>query len=289
MSIPFRRPLRGIIPPMVTPLQTPTQLDVGAVERLVEHILTADVAGLFILGTSGEGPNLGYRVRRQLIELVCKRVRDRVPVLVGITDTSFAEAVDLARFAGEAGASALVAAPPYYFQPCTSELLRFVERLSESVPLPLFLYNMPAHAMDIENVVGLKDSSGDVGYLHAARRLCSLRDDWTLLVGPEHLTAEFVLFGGHGGVNGGANFFPKLFVDLYKAAANRDVSRVMELQEEVLRIGAIYEAGCGQTSVIRGIKCALNCMGITSDVMAEPAIPLGPCEHEKVRRIIMEP
>src|SRR5947209_12413291 len=82
------RPLSGIVPPMITPLQGPDQLDEAGLERLIEHMLVGGVHGLFVLGSSGEAPHLSYRLRRELIERTCRQVAGRVPVLVGITDTS---------------------------------------------------------------------------------------------------------------------------------------------------------------------------------------------------------
>ena len=85
------KPFHGIIPPMVTPLNGPDTLDHEGLERLIEHLIGGGVHGLFILGTTGEGPSLGYRLRREVIDLTCKQVDGRVPVLSGITDTSFVE------------------------------------------------------------------------------------------------------------------------------------------------------------------------------------------------------
>src|SRR2546427_7422671 len=109
----MQAPLKGIVPPLVTPLRDRDELDVPGLERLIEHILSGGVSGLFILGTTGEGPSLSYRLRRELIERVCKQVNHRVPVLVGITDTAFVESVNVGRCAADFGADALVVAPPY--------------------------------------------------------------------------------------------------------------------------------------------------------------------------------
>ena len=100
------KPLRGIVPPMLTPLTDRDTLDVAGLGRLVEHILAGRPAGLFILGTSGEGPSLGYRLRQELIGRVAELVAGRVPLLVGITDTSFADSVGLAEYAADEGAAA---------------------------------------------------------------------------------------------------------------------------------------------------------------------------------------
>ena len=94
MNMPSPRlpaPLRGIIPPMITPLSDRDTLDMVGMHRLVEHMLAGGVHGLFLLGTTGEGPSLSYRLRCQVIDCVCEHVAGRVPVLVGITDPSFVE------------------------------------------------------------------------------------------------------------------------------------------------------------------------------------------------------
>jgi 2-dehydro-3-deoxy-D-pentonate aldolase len=140
---PARAALRGIVPPLVTPLRGHDELDVAGIERLLEHTLAGGVHGLFILGTSGEGTGLSYRLRKEVVERVCRQVRGRVPILVGITDTSFVEAVSMAHFAANAGATAVVTAGPYYLPVVQSELVRYIEHLGREVPVPLFIYNMP--------------------------------------------------------------------------------------------------------------------------------------------------
>src|SRR5436190_20672150 len=89
----MKLPLTGIIPPMATPLRSRDELDAGGLERLIERILGGGVNGVFLLGTTGEGPSLGYRLRRELIDRACRQIRRRVPVLVGITDTAFVESI----------------------------------------------------------------------------------------------------------------------------------------------------------------------------------------------------
>src|SRR5687767_8148332 len=101
-------PLTGIIPPLVTPLKDRDTLDVEGLERVIEHVLSGGVHGLFLLGTTGEGTSLSYRLRREMISAACRQVKRRVPVLVAVTDTAFIESVALARHAAEAGADAVV-------------------------------------------------------------------------------------------------------------------------------------------------------------------------------------
>ena len=96
MNPKLPRPLRGVITAMVTPLRADLTLDEKGLERLIEHLIGGGVHGIFILGTTGEAPNLPYSVRSAVIEQTCKRVASRVPVIVGITDTSYQDALRMA-------------------------------------------------------------------------------------------------------------------------------------------------------------------------------------------------
>src|SRR5579872_3033347 len=120
------KPLRGIIPPMVTPLAREDELDRGGLERLIEHMIHGGVHGLFVCGTTGEGPSLSYRIRREIIRATCQQARERVPVLVGILDTSKTEMLAMARFAADAGAAAIVLGPPFYAPLSQLDLVRCV-------------------------------------------------------------------------------------------------------------------------------------------------------------------
>ena len=294
-------PLRGIIPPLVTPLLDRDTLDIAGLERLIEHILSGGVHGLFILGTTGEAPSLSYRLRYELIERVCGLVKSRVPVLVGITDTSFTESVNTALKAKDAGAQAVVLAPPYYFPAGQPELLEYIRHLTPELPLPLFLYNMPSltkavfepqtvrAAAEISGIVGLKDSSGNMGYFHQLQFLLQDHPDFSLLMGHEELLAEAVLLGAYGGVSGGANIIPKLYVDLYDAARIQDLETMEALQKKVMQIStSIYGVGHFQSSYLKGLKCALSCMGICSDFLAEPFHRFRSVEHDVIRRHLEE-
>jgi 4-hydroxy-tetrahydrodipicolinate synthase len=279
----MKTPLTGIVPPLITPLLDRDKLDAAGLERLVERALGGGVSGLFVLGTTGEGPSLGYCLRRELVERVCRQVKNRVPVLVGITDTAFVESVNVARHAADAGASAVVAAPPYYLPEAQPELREYLDHLVPELPLPLYLYNMPAltkvsfeletlrHAMDDPRIVGFKDSSGDLVYFKSAVELVRRRPDWSVLIGPEEQLYEAMQAGGNGGVCGGANLFPKLYVRLVEAHQAGHLARARELQDAILRVSnSFYRIGRYSSSIIKGIKCALACLGVCNDFMAEP-------------------
>ena len=294
------RPLRGVITAMITPMKGQDLLDVAGLERLIEHILSGGVHGLFILGTTGEAPALKYQLRRELIERTCRQVARRVPVLVGITDTSFAESVSLAGHAEQSGAQAVVVSAPYYFPAAQSELLDYLQDLCRELPLPAFLYNAPTNthhvfglatvrrAAEIPTIVGLKDSSANMIYFHSVQELLKDRPDFTRLVGPEELMAEAVMLGGHGSMCGGANFFPRLYVDLYNAATANDLEKVRALHKRVMEISTtIYRIGEHESSYLQGLKCAVSLVGICGDLMAEPFRPFGAAEREQVRKHLL--
>jgi 4-hydroxy-tetrahydrodipicolinate synthase len=287
-------PLRGVVPPLVTPLRDRDRLDVGGLERLVEHVLAGGASGLFVLGTTGEGPGLSRRLRRELVRRACRAVGTRVPVLVGVTDTSFVESVRLGRAAADAGASALVLTAPCYYPAGQAELAGTVERAVGELPLPVFLYNIPSHAktafepatvrrlMDLPGVVGLKDSSGDAAYFAEIARLLPRRPGWSLLAGQETVIPEAVRAGAHGAVPSGANLEPRLFVDLFEASPDGPTSA---LQARVLRLHeTVFAVGRHRSSLLKGLKCALSLLGICDDVLAEPFERFRAPERGRVRR-----
>ena len=297
----FTKPLRGIIPPVITPMIDNDTLDVIGLENLLNRMIKGGVSGVFILGTSGEAQNISYNVRKELIKETCRIVEKRIPVLVGITDTSFSESLLLAANAALYGADALVAAPPYYFAPGQAELIQYYNDLANQLPLPLFLYNMPSHVKvmiepetvlalsENPNIIGLKDSSANGVYFQKLIYLLRNKPEFTLLCGPEEMTAEVILMGGHGGVNGGANLFPELYVALYDAAASIDFEKLAELQSQVLRVSlSLYNIGKYASSYIKGVKTALNLLGVCSDYMAEPFHKFKDAERAVVKKKLIE-
>lgn len=294
------RPLRGVVPPLVTPLLENEELDHAAHARLIERVIEGGVAAVFALGTTGEAPSLSLELRREVIAATCRRARGRVPVLVGITDTSPAHSLALARVAAEAGAQAVVLSVPYYFPPDQTELETLARRIARESPLPVFLYNIPqftkaafdpATVRRLANeprIVGIKDSSGDLAYFRQLTGIARERPDWTVLMGPEEQLAVGIAAGAHGGVNGGALLWPRLFVDLCAAALAGDREQVSRLQPSVESLGRIYRVSSHPAAVFKALKCALSLLGICADRMAAPLLPLSASEREQIRTILVE-
>ena len=291
---------KGIIPPLVTPLLDRDSLDVGGLERLIERLIEGGVSGIFILGTTGEAPSLSYALRRELIKRTCTLVDGRVPVLVGITDTAFVESVSTAGTAADCGADALVVTTPYYFPAGQTELTDYVRHLVPELPLPLMLYNMPAltkvpfeietlrQLSDMEQIIGVKDSSGDLAYFEKLVALREQRPDWMFFMGPEHLLVDAVRLGGDGGVNGGANVFPTLFVETHDAVRRGDENAVTAGRKQIDAWQRVYDIGKYASRHIKATKCALSLLGICDDFMAEPFHRFKAPERARVATILKE-
>ena len=276
----------GIIPPMITPLKADFSLDINPTERLIEYLIEGGVHGIFILGTTGEFAGLSSAVKRELIQITCQQVKGRVPILVGVTDCSFTESIELAAIAHRSGAEAVVAAPPFYMNIEQEELINYYQKLADIVELPLFLYDMPSHVkinIEVEtavtlskhpNIIGIKDSSGKIENFQALCEAFRQQPEFKIFVGPEEILAETLLIGGNGGVTGGANLFPELYVALYEAFQKKEYDAVKKFQETILFLSnKLYQHGTYQSSYLKGLKTAMSLEGLCEDNFALPLFP----------------
>ena len=136
--------LKGIIPPMITPLKGNDELDREGAVRLVEHMLKGGVHALFILGTTGEAQSLTYNLRYEFVELVLKQVAGRVPVLVGVTDVCIERVRDRYRALGDMkGIDGIVSTVPYYSAVNQEEIYTFYNEIANFSARPVYLYDLP--------------------------------------------------------------------------------------------------------------------------------------------------
>ena len=299
--------LSGLIPPMVTPLDAKRRLDKKGTRNMVHHLLKGGVDGIFLLGTTGEGPHLSYAVREELVKTVCGLVKGRVPVLVGITETDLDDAVAFAAKCKAYGAAAVVAAPPYYFKLTQAECVAWFTEMANRLPLPLVIYDMPAHTDTIiepatiaklaahPNIVAMKDSSSIIALFNKFRLVVGTdgdsggpaplpKDGFSLFMGPDEAMGEAVLLGADGGVCTGANLWPAQFKAMYLAAKAGDVEIVRRLQRfTTMSSYLLYGLGQGQIGFLKGVKAALAEMGLIQNVLAAPFEPFGGKELVQVR------
>jgi 4-hydroxy-tetrahydrodipicolinate synthase len=279
----FQNPISGIITPLLTPFSTDGSVDFQATEKLVEHVIEGGVSGIFVLGTTGEGPCINLEDRFEIIRRVIEFTAERVPVLVGITDAAYDNSVRLARCAEDTGADALVVTPPPYFTSTQTEILKYFESLSGVTKLPSYLYNIPsltraliepstvALASALPQIIGIKDSSGNMIYFNKLKQALQEKKDLTFYMGPEELLVEACALGAQGGVHGGSNLFPELYVQLYEAAMNRDYQRIDILRRIVIKISTrLYSLSGNENHCIRVVKYLLSKWGFCNETMAVP-------------------
>ena len=289
--------LSGLIPPMVTPLDEKRRLDKKGTKNMVNHLLKGGVDGIFLLGTTGEGPHLSYAIREELVKTVCRLVKGRVPVLVGITETDMDDAVAFASKCKAYGAAAVVAAPPYYFKLTQAECVAWFTEMADRLPLPLVVYDMPAHTDTViepatiaklaahPNIIAMKDSSSIIALFNKFRvALEPYAEKFSLFMGPDEAMGEAVLLGADGGVCTGANLWPAQFKAMYLAAKAGDVEKVRRLQRfTTMSSYLLYGLGQGQIGFLKGVKCALAEMGLIQNVLAAPFMPFEGADRRKVK------
>ncbi len=283
---------------MVTPLDEMRRLDKKGTKNMVNHLLKGGVDGIFLLGTTGEGPHLPYALRRELVAETCRCVAGRVPVFVGITETDMDDALAFACDCHAFGASYAVAAPPYYFKLSQGECVAWYMELANRLEMPLVIYNMPSHTDTTlapatiaqlaahPNIVALKDSSGSISLFNKIRVAVEpFADKFSMFMGPDAAVGEAVMMGADGGVCTGANLWPRAFKSLYLAAKAGDIETVRELQRFTTTGNVmLYAIGSGHSSIIKGVKAALAEMGLIKNVLATPFTPFDGKELETVRK-----
>ena len=282
---------------MVTPLDAKRRLDKKGTKNMVNHLLKGGVDGIFLLGTTGEGPHLSYKIREELVKTVCGLVKGRVPVLLGITETDMDDAVAFAARCKSYGASAVVSAPPYYFKLTQAECVAWFTEMADRVPLPLVIYDMPAHTDTViepttiaklaahPNIIAMKDSSSVIALFNKFRvALEPFAEKFSLFMGPDEAMGEAVMMGADGGVCTGANLWPAQFKAMYLAAKAGDVENVRRLQRfTTMSSYLLYGLGQGQIGFLKGVKCALAEMGLIQNVLASPFVPFDGLKQKSVR------
>ena len=259
--------------------------------RIIERMIAGESRHLRARH-DGKSAVLDYRLRYELVELAGEIINGRLPMLVGVTDPSLTEALDLAKHAAGCGAARgrRCAAVLLSSQACATwcAIFRSCGRcrcrcFCTTCRLVRILINLETTraCTALQNVYGVKDSGGDFNHFRELLKLREVRPDWTFLIGPEHLLAESVLLGGDGGVNGGANLHPRLFVEWFESAVAKDQATMNALGEQVRLLGQIYQQADEFLAVIRGLKCALSLAGLCDDRLAL----IEPCDDAAPARI----
>ncbi|NLC47644.1 MAG: dihydrodipicolinate synthase family protein, partial [Firmicutes bacterium] len=267
--------LKGIIPPMVTPLDRDKKVDEASTRRLVNFMLEAGVDGFFILGTMGEGLALSAAEKYRLVEIVLSEVRGKCPVIAGASDQAWEETVANVKQLERLGVDAVVVMQPPFFKLLSGEdIEKYFLAIAEATELPVVIYNHPSltsNKIPLHNMqrlianprfAGVKDSSGDFDYLTS---LLALRDgtrkEFSVLQGNEVALAPALLVGADGIVPGIGSLATRFVKQIYTAAEAGEKEQALNLQQKLNSLfDGIY--GADVSDWLRGHKEALAYLGI---------------------------
>ncbi len=273
----------GVIPPVVTPFNEDGSVDTATLRVLVDHLIDGGVDGLFALGSSSEAVFLTRDARRTVVSTIVDQAAGRVPVTVGVIDTTFPRVLEHVTDALESGAQGLVATAPFYVRISLPEIEEHFTRIHEAAPdVPLFAYNIPIcvngtvldHGMLLRLaekgvIAGLKDSSGNDA---AIRSLIEARDeagltDFKILTGSETTVDFGYLAGVDGVVPGLGNVDPRAYAELHRLCTERKWDEAAALQKRINKLFSIVAVGDmsrlgGSAAGLGGFKAALVHLGI---------------------------
>jgi 4-hydroxy-tetrahydrodipicolinate synthase len=293
--MPIKVPwLTGVFPALVTPFERDTEaVDEEAFRRLIRHILP-DVEGIVTSGTTGEFPYLRRDEQRRLVEIGVDEAGDK-PVIAGCGASSTQEALTLARDAREAGASAALIVTPYFLHPSEKGIYRHFYDVATAVDLPILLYNIPQvmdrylprtvveDLADLPNIVGLKDSSGDLTYTMEILEYAGDRID--VLVGCDEVVLPALAGGVSGMILASAQVYPEVWQEVVRLVDAGQIPEARGRQREVQKLSRIFCRHGGGVAV----KAALKMMGLD---MGPPRRPLksvgGALLHETRAEIRLE-
>jgi 4-hydroxy-tetrahydrodipicolinate synthase len=275
----------GTFTALVTPFGN-GEVDVEALEGMVEFQIQHGVSGLVPCGTTGETPAMSEAEDRVVVETVVRVTNGRVPTIAGTGSNSTDMAIKYTKMAQEVGADASLQVAPYYNKPTQEGLFRHFAAIAESTDLPLVLYNIPgrtgvtisaetmARLAEIPNVVGVKDSTLSMNMIADVISLCG--EDFDVLSGDDPMTLPLVALGGRGVISVASNVAPGAVSDMVRALLEGDWERGRELHYELL---PLFRALFVETNPIP-VKTAASLLGLCSDEMRLPLVPM---EGENLR------
>jgi len=290
-------PHHGVIVPMVTPVTPGGDLDGPAVRRVVDHMVAGGVHGIFVLGTTGENTSVPAATGERLVALAVEHVGGRARTYAGISFNCLADSIAAAKAYAPLGVDAVVAHLPTYYALNAEEQFAYFDALAERIDLPLVLYDIPVTThMAISvgvverlsrhpNVVGIKDSGGDIGRLTALiERLGDGRPDFAILVGASVLSAQGLALGADGIVPSQGNLVPALCRALYDCAitGDRDGADAHQRQLDAFTQLLVQDRSLAQS--LGALKAMMGALDLCGPDVLPPLLPPSLQDQETLRQ-----
>ncbi len=264
--------IRGVIVPLITPFKKDLSIDFEGLKWLLNKLAEAGVNGVFPSSSTGEFVHLSMEEIKKLNSFTAECMSGKAGVFAGATANSTTHVLEITASAHDAGADAVVIAPPYYFRPDSDVLWRHYSLIAEKSKLPIILYNNPAItgivipvgvvaklAKEYSNIVGIKVTYDSISYLmKVIDEVKSIRKDFAVLTGSAYLLLPTLAAGGDGAVAALANAYPRTLMKLLKSWVNRDLSSATEAYKKVLELSRLYTM---HSSIAGVIKALLNLAG----------------------------
>jgi 4-hydroxy-tetrahydrodipicolinate synthase len=280
--------LKGSLVALVTPFDQDNRVDYTALKRLIDFHVAEGSDGLVIAGTTGESATLRRDEHIELIERSVEIVDSRMPVIAGTGSNSTAQTIDLSVAVGKSAIDAYLVVVPYYNKPVQEGLYRHFRAIADAVDKPLVLYNVPGRTVaDMlpetvarlaahENIVGIKEATGDMDRLQAIRELVD--EDFRLFSGDDFTALPFIEQGGHGVVTVSGNVVPAKMAELCRLAGSGLHSQAKAIDDVLQPLNAALFVESNPIPV----KWALARMGLISDGIRLPLTEFAPAYHERM-------
>jgi 4-hydroxy-tetrahydrodipicolinate synthase len=290
----LNRPPYGIIPAMVTPLTADDRINEGALRRLTNHLIDGGCHAVFAVGSQGEFWAFTAEEKQRVWEVVVEETRGRVPVYAGTAAVTTREAVALTRLAEKAGVDAVSVLTPYFISPSDGQLIDHYKAIADSTRLPLLLYTNPARTgvklsvglvaklAEVPNIVGIKDSSGDLEL--AAEYIRAAPEKFSVLMGRDTLIYAGLLYGARGAIAATANVKPRLVADIYDKFLAGDYDGARRAQQALAPLRLAFS--WGTFPVV--IKEALDLMGMEGGPGRAPVGPLSAEQRERLKGVLQD-
>ena len=279
---------RGSFVALVTPFDADGAVDYALLEKLVEFHLTNGTDGLVVLGTTAETPTLTEEEKKAIAKRVIRQVAGRIPVILGAGSNNTLHAAETARSYEALGADGLLVVTPYYNKANKSGMLAHFETIAAATSLPIILYNVPGRTgcsipLDVletlshrENIVGIKEASGDIGYATRCARL--VNENFSLFSGNDDMILPILSLGGSGVISVLANIAPRQTHELVASFLSGDTARSRRLQLDLL---PLIEGLFLETNPVP-VKKAMELLGWP---VGPCRLPLGPMSESNIETL----